>query len=120
MTYRRTTDYVASSLDFLFTNQYSLGGGVFVFNSVGALVQVIFCVTLLSNLIYLALQELMSLRDHEVCFKTEMKTNEDTYLTHKYPKYYINKLIWLKQIVDKHVLELDANPTSYIILKHQN
>jgi hypothetical protein len=66
MTYRRTTDYVASSLDFLFTNQYSLGGGVFVFNSVGALVQVIFCVTLLSNLIYLALQELMSLRDHVI------------------------------------------------------
>jgi hypothetical protein len=27
MTYRRTTDFVASSLYFSFTNQYSLGGG---------------------------------------------------------------------------------------------
>jgi hypothetical protein len=35
-TYQRTTGFVASSLYFSFANQYSLGGGFSVSNSVGA------------------------------------------------------------------------------------
>jgi hypothetical protein len=41
-TYVRTTDFVASSLYFSFANQYSLGRGFSISNSVGAYVQVIF------------------------------------------------------------------------------
>ena len=58
-TYRRTIVFVGSSLYFSFANQYSLGGGFpFPIVLVGTSY---LCVTLLSNLIYLAFQELVSL-----------------------------------------------------------
>jgi hypothetical protein len=59
MTYRRT-DFVVSSLYFLFTNQYSLGKG-FRFQECWCVSINYICVTLLSNLIYLAFRELVSL-----------------------------------------------------------
>ena len=49
-TYRRTTNFVASSLYFSFANQYSLGGGFF-FQQCWCLGTSYLCVTLLSNLI---------------------------------------------------------------------
>jgi hypothetical protein len=52
---------VASSLYFSFTNQYSLGGGL-RFQKCWCLGTSYLCVTLVSNLIFLAFQELVSLR----------------------------------------------------------
>jgi hypothetical protein len=70
-TYQRTTDFVASSLYFSFANQYLLGGG-FRFQQYWCLGTSYVCVTLLSNLIYLAFRDWCLCvwvtwpRDHEI------------------------------------------------------
>jgi hypothetical protein len=60
-TYRRTTNFMASSLYFSFANQYLLGG-VSISNYCWCLGTSYLCVALLSNLIYFAFRELVHLR----------------------------------------------------------
>ena len=59
--YQRTIVFMVSSLYFSFANQYLLGGGL-RFQQCWCLGTSYLCVTLLSNLIYLASRELVSLR----------------------------------------------------------